>query len=237
MQTVLNRNLTQLQQRILAACQRSGRPEKSVQLVAVTKMVPPDVVEALVQLGVKEFGENRPQQLVERSAALAESCPGNALHWHLIGPLQSNKIRSVIPRAALIHSVDSVELLNRISRIAGELGLTPRVLLQVNVSGEESKGGFEPDTLRPLWPKIEQTPHVQICGLMTMAPLTDDLDVIRSTFRGARSLRDELQSSASAHVNLQELSMGMSNDFEIAIEEGSTLIRVGSSLFEGVSKS
>lgn len=231
----LTSNLHGLELRIQDACQRSDRQRESVQLVAVTKSVPLATIAALVQCGPALLGENRPQQLVERARVLQmEKDSGNRppVQWHLIGQLQRNKIRSVLPWTSLIHSVESPSQLQQIGRIAGELSLRPRVLVQVNVSGEESKSGFSPASVREAWEGLTQIGNVDLAGLMTMAPLTDDQAVIRDSFRGLRELRDELQ-LRTPHIPLQELSMGMSHDFEIAIEEGATFIRVGSLLFEG----
>lgn len=220
----LDQNLARVQQRIAGACLRSGRSPADVTLVAVTKYANPDWIPPLLALGVRDLGENRPQQLLERATKLPDAC------WHLIGQLQRNKVRSVLAHAALIHSGDSLRLLQRISDIAGELGRTTRVLLQVNVSGEGSKQGFVPDDLRRDWLACRSLPHIQIDGLMTMAPLSDDPEAARPSFRGLRDLRSELSRDAP----LSHLSMGMSHDMEVAIEEGATLVRVGSALFEGL---
>lgn len=222
----LRENFAQLAMKREAACKRSGRDPRHVQLVAVTKSVPLSVVTILRKIGLTHFGENRPQQLIERAQALADP-----IDWHLIGPLQRNKVRAVLPYARWIHSVASQQLLERMGRVAGELNLCPKVLLQVNISGEASKQGFTPDGIRREWPALLQVPNVDITGLMTMAPDTEDEEIIRTTFRGLRHLRDELRVD---QWPLSELSMGMSHDFEIAIEEGATLIRVGSLLFEGI---
>src|SRR5690606_23309001 len=175
------------------------------------------------------LGESRPQQLIERAAALPAG-----IEWHLIGHLQRNKVRAVLPHAALIHSVDSLRLAERISDIAGQLSLTPRVLLEVNVSGEASKDGFDAGQLQSDWPTLRALPNLQIAGLMTMAPVSDDPQDARPTFQGLRNLRDTLLSDAVDDPALSELSMGMSGDFEIAVEEGATLVRIGSALFEGL---
>ena len=223
----LERNLSGVRQRIEAACSRAQRDPSSVSLVAVTKYAKLEWIERLPSLGVRAFGESRPQQLVERAALLS------GIKWHLIGQLQRNKVRSVLPHAALIHSVSSLRLLQRISDVAGELGRTARVLLQVNVSGEDRKQGFDPTELRRRWPDVRQVPHVQIGGLMTMAPLTDDLQAARPTFRGLRQLQDDLRSE-SGDRELGTLSMGMTGDLEVAIEEGATMVRIGSALFDGM---
>ena len=223
----LHENLARVRDQIEAACDRSGRNAESVQLVAVTKYTPHEVVSELVSLGHHILGENRPQQLIERAEQLS-----NDVNWHLIGQLQRNKVRSVLPHADLIHSVDSIKLLRRIDQIASELDLRPKVLLQVNVSGEDSKSGYSAETLKSQWEEITGFNQLKITGLMTMAPLTDDQTLIRNTFARLCELRDELNAH-NEQLELTELSMGMSGDFEIAIEEGATLIRLGSALFAG----
>jgi PLP dependent protein len=222
-------NLAAIRSRIVQAAQRSGRSADDVRLVAVTKYARPEWVRALVDAGHALLGESRPQQLIERAGLL----PGQ-IEWHLIGHLQRNKVRAVLPHVALIHSVDSLRLAERISDIAGQMSLTPRVLLEVNVSGEESKDGFDPGQLQSEWPTLRALPNLQIAGLMTMAPAGEDEESARPTFRRLRTLRDALRSDAAGDAALSELSMGMSGDFEVAIEEGATLVRVGSALFEGL---
>jgi len=218
-------NYRALCERIAAACERSGRNPAAVRLVAVTKYAPIEAVRELVSLGHRDLGENRPQQLLERASLLPDD-----VTWHLIGPLQRNKARKLLPVATLIHSVDSLRLLEALNRLAGELSLRPRLLLEVNVSGEAAKHGFSPDELRAAWPEITTFASLDIAGLMTMAPETDDPETARPHFRSLRHLRDEL--AAAGSLPLPELSMGMSGDFEVAIEEGATLVRVGSVLFD-----
>lgn len=210
-----------------AACVRAGRPVDAVRLVAVTKYSSLGAIRALADLGVEDLGENRPQQLLERRDALP------AASWHLIGHLQRNKVRAVLGKVALIHSVDSLRLLERIDDIAQEMGLRPDVLLEVNVSGEASKDGIDPDLLQRVVEAIAGRKHVDVRGLMTMAPLSDNAEDARPHFRRLRELRDELARWFSGH-SFCDLSMGMSGDFEVAIEEGATLVRVGSSLLAGV---
>lgn len=211
--------------RIAAACGRSGRAASSVRLVAVTKYAPIEAVQELISLGHRDFGENRPQQLLERSAVLPDD-----VTWHLIGPLQRNKARKVLPVATMIHSVESLRLLEALERLAEELSVRPRLLLEVNVSGEATKHGFSPAELRAAWSQITKLKRLDIAGLMTMAPDTDDPETVRPYFRLLRELRDEL--AAIGPFSLPELSMGMSGDFEVAIEEGATLVRLGSVLFD-----
>lgn len=226
---ILAENLRRIRERIEAACQRSGRSTSDVTLVAVTKYAELDWVRALVDLGVTDLGESRPQQLAARAAELP-----SAIRWHLIGHLQRNKVELVLPVAGRIHSVDSVRLLEAINKASQRLGSCARLLLEVNVSGEQSKDGFGPESLLEAWTTICQQHSVQIDGLMTMAPLTKTVEEARPIFRALRELRDRLATVPNGRWTLPDLSMGMSGDFEIAIEEGATLVRVGSSLFEGL---
>ncbi len=224
-------NLADVEERMAAACARAGRERDSVQLIAVTKYAAWEWVEALVELGVRRLGESRPQQLIERS----ERLPADAgVEWHLIGHLQRNKVRPMLPRVASIHSVDAFKLLDRIELIAGELNFSPRLLLEVNLSGEASKDGFSAKELQTRGEDLLKYSQARITGLMTMAPHTEDESAVRAAFRNLRRLRDELQRQSESRLPLPELSMGMSGDFEIAIEEGATHIRIGSQLFEGL---
>ncbi len=228
-------NLARIREAIDAACRRAGRAPHEVRLVGVTKSARLEWIEALVSLGVRDLGESRPQQLLERAAALeSEQGTGEPIRWHLIGHLQRNKVRKVLPLAACLHSVDSLALAARIDSLSAELGLRPQLLLEVNVSGEGSKDGFSPEQLRADWETLRSLAHVDLAGLMTMAQLADDPEAARPTFRRLREFRDEL-AAVPGSPSLNELSMGMSGDFGVAIEEGATMIRVGTSLFEGLS--
>jgi pyridoxal phosphate enzyme (YggS family) len=168
--------------------------------------------------------------LLERSAQLDAS-----VRWHLIGHLQRNKARRILPVATLIHSVDSIRLLTDLERLAGELDVRPRVLLEVNVTGEASKAGFAPPELEASWEAVCDQTRVRVEGLMTMAPFSANPDDARPAFRDLRDLRDRLAANAASGMTLSELSMGMTGDFEVAIEEGATLVRIGSALFDGLS--
>jgi pyridoxal phosphate enzyme (YggS family) len=214
-----------------AACRRAGRDPGSVTLVAVTKYAELDWIRALVDLGVAQFGENRPQQLVVRAQAIE-----TPVHWHLIGHLQRNKVRSILPLTTLIHSADSLRILEAIDRIAAELDLRPRVLIEVNLSGEEAKHGFPIDVLREEWDSVLTLGRIQVEGLMTMAAYSPDPESARPAFRQLRELRDELHARSGTAASLKDLSMGMTGDFEVAIEEGATLARIGSALWEGLSR-
>ncbi|MFN9719436.1 MAG: YggS family pyridoxal phosphate-dependent enzyme [Planctomycetota bacterium] len=227
----LQKNLKSIRDSIAAACHGVGRHPCSVRLVAVTKYAEWEWVQELSRLH-STFGENRPQQLAERQALLPQ------VEWHLIGQLQRNKVKQALQHAAMIHSVDSLRLLQEIVKAAHGLKVRPSLLLQVNVSGEESKSGFASDELRSLWPEItEHVESVSIEGLMTMAPETDDLSIVRPVFAGLRMLRNELAAhpdSRQRRISLPELSMGMSGDYVPAIEEGATLVRIGSRVFAGL---
>jgi pyridoxal phosphate enzyme (YggS family) len=216
------------------ACERAGRSVDSVRLVAVTKYAQLDCVRDLISAGQTVLGESRPQQLAARAEELAEES-GGTIEWHMIGHLQRNKVELVLPVAALTHSVDSLRLAKRISSVAETRGDAARVLVEVNVSGEQSKDGFAPDDLRASWEELCQLSGLEIRGLMTMAPRVDSSAQARPYFATLRDLRDELAARSETENTLTELSMGMSGDFEAAIEEGATIVRVGSSLFEGLS--
>ncbi len=209
-----------IQERIRAAAIRAGRQPAEVELVAVSKTHPAESVREALEAGQTVFGENRVQELVSKAPLLPSSA-----RWHLIGHLQKNKIRKVLPLVDLIHGVDSLELAREIDRIAAELGLFPRILAEVNVSGEQSKFGFTPDKLRECRAELLALPRVQLEGLMTIAPLVEKPEDARPYFRDLRALRDEFETP------LPILSMGMSGDFEVAIEEGSTMVRVGTAIF------
>ncbi len=225
---VIARNLSDIQLRMANAARRVGREPSAVRLVAVTKYAQLEWVRELVNLGQKDLGESRPQQLAERSREF-----GPNVRWHLIGHLQRNKVEIILPRATLIHSVDSWRLLDALQKEAVKLQARARALIEINVSGEASKDGFQIDELRKNSRKLLEYSHIEIAGLMTMAPQSDDPDDARPVFRALHDFRNELTTLTDGGLNIPHLSMGMSGDFEVAIEEGSTLVRIGSSLFAG----
>ncbi|MBU4273966.1 MAG: YggS family pyridoxal phosphate-dependent enzyme [Planctomycetes bacterium] len=222
-------NVARIRERIARAAQRSGRAAERITLVAVTKYVSAEMVRPLVAAGCLELGESRPQQLWEKAAALADL----PIRWHLIGHLQRNKVRRTLPLAAIIHSVDSRRLLAAIDEEASGKGPIP-ILLEVNVSGESAKHGFSPEQIKPLLAELPNYANVSVRGLMCMAGFEGGPQRARRDFDALRRLRDCLRPSCPPAVTLDELSMGMSGDFEEAIEEGATIVRVGSALFEGV---
>jgi pyridoxal phosphate enzyme (YggS family) len=222
-------NLDTVRRRMRAAAQRAGRDASDVCLVAVTKSARLEWMRQLVEAGVCDFGESRPQRLVDRVPQFSPS-----LRWHLIGHLQRNKVRPVLPLVELVQSIDSIRLLERVNAVAVELELCPRVLLEVNVSGERTKDGFSPQDLLRDWEQMLLMRPATVAGLMTMAPAAEPPEQARPHFAALRELRDRLRTQSPPEVTLPVLSMGMSGDFEVAIEEGATLIRIGSALFEGL---
>ena len=234
MTTIANRiadNLARVRARISQACQRAGRDSDDVKLVCVTKYAQPEWIDGLLECGELVLGENRPQQLEQRASRFSDR-----IQWHLIGQLQRNKVRRTLAVASMIHSVDSMKLLERIDAIANDDGRHPAVLLQVNISGEDSKGGFTSDMLHDAWSRIHSLESVNIRGLMTMAPLSDDPRTSRDIFDRLHQLARKLRTDrvGQGGESLTELSMGMSNDFEVAVEAGATMIRLGRTLFEGL---
>jgi pyridoxal phosphate enzyme (YggS family) len=223
-------NLVEVRQRIAEAARASGRKPEDVTLVAVTKYVTIEAVRATLQAGCLRLGESRPQQLWERAEILKEL----SVQWHLIGHLQRNKIRRTLPLVAMIHSVDSPSLADALERTAAELGLRLPILLEVNVSGEAAKHGFAPEAVEPCLPALARCRNIEVRGLMCMAGLEGGLDRARSDFAALRCLRDRLRKHAPEGLRLDELSMGMSGDYEVAVSEGATMVRIGSALYEGI---
>ena len=217
-------NLEQIRLRMAAACARAGRPANSVRLLAVSKTHGPDMVRAAVTAGQLLFGENR----VQEAAAKIPECPYQA-QWHLIGHLQSNKAAQAANLFDWIHSVDSAKLLVALNRHAEEAGRILNVLLQVNVSGERAKSGLPPDAVREALDVSNTLSAVQVRGFMTMPPLTEDPEKARPHFVRLRELRDSLADETG--MDLTELSMGMTHDMDVAIEEGATFVRVGTGIF------
>ncbi|MCY2960223.1 MAG: YggS family pyridoxal phosphate-dependent enzyme [Planctomycetota bacterium] len=231
--TLLATNVRAVEDRIAAAARRAGREPAAVRLVAVTKSVPAAVTAELVHLGVVDLGENRSDVLAAKAADLRAL--GLAPRWHFVGHLQRNKAREVAQFATLVHSVDSERLLETLDRLAGEIGRELEVLAQVKLTDEPSKSGLDPRDLAAFLARGRAARHVRVVGLMAMGPLVEDdgdrSDRARAVFRRAASLaREHRESFARA----PELSIGMSDDFDIAVEEGATLVRVGSRLYAGL---
>ncbi len=226
----LKRNLTRVWERMHAACDRAGRDPDSVALIAVTKTVSPDTARALVDLGVKNLGENRIQVAQEKIEALSDL----DIRWHMIGHLQTNKAKEAVRMFDLIHSVDSAHLADALEKRAAAESKEVPVLVQVNCSGEESKFGVDESVAIDAVRRIAGHPGVRVVGLMTMAPLVHNPEEVRPVFRRLRRLADEIRTLDMANTEMTHLSMGMTQDFEVAIEEGATMVRVGTALFHGV---
>jgi len=216
-------SLQSVRQRIAAACARAGRDAAAVTLVAVSKGQPAEVVRAAAELGVDLFGESR----VQEARAKIGLCPAR-LRWHLIGHLQSNKCRDAVQLFAMIQSVDSLSLAREINSCAEKFAKTMPVLIEVNVAGESSKFGYAPEKVLAELREINALPRIEVHGLMTVAPFARDAEKVRPVFRRLRELKGECEALLGAP--LAHLSMGMSGDFEVAVEEGATMIRLGSAV-------
>ncbi len=218
-------NLQKIRRNIEAAAKTACRDPNEIKLLAVSKKRALEEIQPLYQAGQRMFGENRIQELLDKIHQLPTD-----IEWHLIGHLQKNKVRQAIKTAAWIHSVDSIELVERIERIAAEEQRRPKILLQINVSGEETKFGMEPSLAAGALKTAVSAKHIDVVGLMTMAPFASSGSELHEIFAGLRRLRDRLESEFN-HP-LPELSMGMSGDYETAIAEGATIVRIGTALFE-----
>jgi PLP dependent protein len=220
----LEQNLGSIQSRIRAACQRAGRPAESVMLLAVTKTHPPEMIAQAARLGLRFFGENK----VQEAKAKIPQCPGN-LRWHMIGHLQSNKCRDAVTLFEMIQSVDSFDLAHEINNRAEQVSRTMPILLEVNAMGEASKFGYKPEKLLAELPQINALPRLEVHGLMTVPPWAPNPERVRPVFQQLRALKTKCEEVIGAP--LPHLSMGMSGDFEVAIEEGATIVRIGTALF------
>ncbi len=244
----LRTRLAKVRASIRAACDRAGRPPSSVRIVGVTKKRPPELVRAAVMVGMTDFGENRVQEMLAKMEAVdlpadgsdephagsgePRGLGGRVVNWHLVGRLQRNKARDVVGRAVLVHSLDRTSLANELSRRAEQAGVVQRVLVQVNVAGDPAKSGCSPDRLVGLVNHVRSRPNLVVEGLMTMPPLpgagVDPGQASRPYFAHLRELRDKVREECP---EVTHLSMGMSGDFEAAIEEGATIVRLGTALF------
>lgn len=225
---MLKDNLETVEENIRQACARAGRAREEVQLVAVSKTKPAEMAEEIYQCGQRDFGENKVQELVAKEEVLPKD-----IRWHLIGHLQKNKVKYIVDKVCLIHSVDSEELARTIEKEAVKHGLDHPVpiLIEVNVAGEETKFGISCEETLPLVRKIAELPHVQIRGLMTIAPFVENPEDNRDVFRKLRQLSVDIAAENIDNVSMNVLSMGMTNDYKVAIEEGATIVRVGTAIF------
>jgi pyridoxal phosphate enzyme (YggS family) len=224
MKSVIVENLAKVRDRIEAACGRVGRAVDDVTVVAVTKTHGADVVERVIEAGISDVGENRMQEFLEKRPQVTLPC-----RWHLVGTLQRNKAGRALGQFSLVHSVDRVRLAETLSRLGGEQGETTRILLEVNTSGEATKHGFHPGDIQAAASEIAGLPNLELLGLMTIGPLTDDETAVRRAFQTLFRLKEKLERDLGKP--LPDLSMGMSDDFETAIEEGATIVRLGRVLF------
>ncbi len=222
----IKENLKYIHEVITQRAAAARRDPAGITLVAVTKTVSPELINEALAAGVTDIGENRVQEAVKKGPALNRN-----IHWHLIGHLQTNKVKPAIKLFELIHSVDSLKLLEAIDEEAGKAGKIQNILIEVNISGEDTKYGCQPDQVLELIKIASVKQNVQVSGLMTIAPFTADRDQIRGVFRGLRELKEKVVAAQLPQVEMKHLSMGMSNDFEIAIEEGATILRIGTAIF------
>jgi pyridoxal phosphate enzyme (YggS family) len=229
--TKLRANFESVQDRIANAAVASGRDPSTVTLIAVTKYVDAELTRAMAHAGCKILGENRPQQLAAKAEAL---CGEPNIVWHLIGHLQRNKVEKTLPHADLIHSVDSLRLLEAIDKAAAKRETCQDILLEVNISGDDAKHGFTAEEMPDALQSAAELANVRVRGLMTMAALEGGVASAEQNFAEMHELHQQLATSAPEGVSLNELSMGMSRDFEVAIKHGATMVRVGSALIEGV---
>lgn len=220
-------SLRSVKERIAKAAARAGRDANDVKLVAVTKGVEPGRIIEAVRAGQLTFGENYAQEFRLKKEIIDRTVVEN-VEWHFIGRLQRNKVKYLIGEVALIHSLDSLSVAREIEKKAADAGIRVRVLIEVDTGGEETKGGVKAEELKGLLEGLREFPSIEVCGLMTMPPYFDEPERARPYFRALREMRDKL---GAAYPGLRELSMGMSGDFEAAVEEGATLVRVGSAIF------
>ncbi len=224
-------NIDDVYSKIKAACERSGRNPSDVTLIAVSKTKPfTDLCEA-ASYGITEFGENRPQEIRDKYKLLQDTDYKEKAHFHMIGQLQSNKIKYVYDTTVLIHSIDSLETAQAVSDFVTKKNTCVDVLLEVNVGEEDSKSGFSSDSIKTLIPKLMELPGLNIRGLMTVAPYVDDPELNRPIFRQLKQLMVDINSENADNICMNILSMGMTNDYEVAIEEGATHVRVGTGIF------
>lgn len=219
-------NLKEVEARVCAACERSGRKRESVTLIAVSKTKPVQMLEEAYQAGSRYFGENKVQELADKYELMPKD-----IHWQMIGHLQRNKVKYIIDKAELIHSVDSLRLAETIDKEAAKKGIVANVLLEVNMAKEDTKYGLMPEEVMDFVREIVRFQHIKVQGLMTIAPFVDDPEENRKHFANLRKLSVDIRKEKVNNVNMSILSMGMTNDFEVAIEEGATMVRIGTAIF------
>jgi pyridoxal phosphate enzyme (YggS family) len=222
----IEENLLRVRERIQRAAERAGRTSGEITLVAVTKTHGPDVVEEAIRAGISDIGENRMQEFLRKAGEVDLPC-----RWHLVGHLQTNKINKAVGRFALVHSVDSIRLAEKLAAASERRGTVTDVLCEVNTSGEESKYGFQPEATPEACARIAALAGLRVRGLMTVGPWVSDQSVVAESFVTLRRLKERIERESAGEIMLEHLSMGMTDDFEIAIAEGSTIVRLGRVLF------
>jgi pyridoxal phosphate enzyme (YggS family) len=223
---MLKENLEYVESQIREACERSGRAREEVTLIAVSKTKPVSVLKEAYDLGVRVFGENKVQELADKYEALPKD-----IRWHMIGHLQRNKVKYIIDKVELIHSVDSLRLAETIEKEAARHNITANILIEVNVAKEDSKFGLMPEELDEFVFEVAKFPHIQVQGLMTIAPFVDDPEENRGIFQRLRKLSVDIAAKNVDNITMRILSMGMTNDYTVAVEEGAAMVRVGTGIF------
>lgn len=223
---MVKENLLEVEERIQAACDKAGRDRKEVTLIAVSKTKPVSLIEEVMEEGVVDFGENKVQELCEKIEIIK-----NPLNWHMIGHLQRNKVKYIVDKTCLIHSVDSIRLAEQISEEAKKKNTTANVLIEVNIANEDTKYGVSKEETLPLIREIAILSNIKIKGLMTIAPFVSNPEDNRIHFANLRNLLIDIKSKNIDNIDMEILSMGMTGDFEVAIEEGATMVRVGTGIF------
>ena len=222
----ITENLSMVESKIAAACKRAGRERDEVKLIAVSKTQPVEAIREAIEYGINSFGENRVQELREKTEIIKDN-----LDWHLIGHLQTNKVKYVVGKVSLIHSLENIRLAEALDKEAAKLGITADVLAEINVAKEASKFGVNPEDAENFIREVSKFPNINIKGLMTVAPYTDISEENRKYFRQLKKIMVDLNSKNIHNVSMNVLSMGMTGDYEVAIEEGATLVRVGTGIF------
>ncbi len=223
---MLKDNLTKVEENIVNACERAGRKREEVTLIAVSKTKPVEVLQEAYDLGIRVFGENKVQELVDKYEALPKD-----IQWHMIGHLQTNKVKYIIGKVEMIHSVDSLKLAQTIEKESAKKNCVTKILVEVNVAEEESKFGMHMEDVLPFVEKLSTFEHIQVCGLMTIAPFVENSEDNRKIFKNLHKLSVDIMGKNVDNRNEHVLSMGMTNDYEVAIEEGATMVRVGTGIF------
>ena len=223
---MVKENLQEVEKKIEAACRRAGRARSEVTLIAVSKTKPVSMLQEAYSAGIREFGENKVQEMMDKYDVLPDD-----IHWHMIGHLQRNKVKYLMGKAALIHSVDSLRLAEEISAQSVRHQVVTDILIEVNIAGEETKFGTDREEAISLVEEASRLPGIHICGLMTIAPFVENPEDNRTYFRQIRELSVDIAAKKIDNVDMRILSMGMTGDYEVAIEEGATMVRVGTGIF------